>query len=68
MDDKMKNDDLDRKLGGTGREDEGSGHQTPGRNPQDDRSAGQQGGKQGKEPRGRDEDDEVDIGQTNKNR
>lgn len=60
-DDRMKNDDLRRDMGGT-RDDQDFGKQTPGRNPQDDRATGgQQGGQQGKEPRDL-EDDEFDGG------
>ena len=58
-DNKKMHDDLDR-----GREDKDFGRQTPGRNPKDDQSAGQQGGKKGNE--GRQEDDEVDIGRKNR--
>lgn len=64
-DDRMKNDDLDRKLGGTGREDEEFGQQTPGRNPKDDRSTGQRGGSQGNEPRTDDDDDDLNTGRGN---
>jgi hypothetical protein len=48
-DDRMKNDDLKKNMGGTGQKDQG-GQQTPGRNQQEDdefstgqRSAGQRG-------------------------
>jgi len=38
-DDRMKQDDLDRKMGGS--EDENYGQQLPGRNPRDNKSTGQ---------------------------
>ena len=38
-DDRMKQDDLDRKMGGS--EDENYGQQSPGRNPRDNKSTGQ---------------------------
>jgi hypothetical protein len=63
-DDRMRNDDLDRNMGGAGQNkgNYGGGQQTPGRNKQDDdlktgqRGAEQQGqqgqhGKQGQNPR-----------------
>jgi hypothetical protein len=62
-DDKMKNDDLDRRLGGAGREDEGYGQQTPGRNPKDDRSQGQRGGGMGNPSDLDDDDDDLRSGQ-----
>ncbi len=54
-DDRMRNDDLDRNMGGAGRQDQGnrqgSGQQTPGRNKQDDEfTSGQRGAsKQGEQ-------------------
>ena len=62
-DDRMKNDDLQRNMG-TGGEGQDFGKQTPGRNPQDDRSTGGQQGGQQKEPRNPDDDDEFGGGQT----
>jgi hypothetical protein len=68
-DDRMRNDDLDKNMGGAGQNKEnfGGGQQTPGRNTQDDdlktgqRGAGQgqqgQHGKQGQQNQGHDEDD-----------
>jgi hypothetical protein len=58
-DDKMKNDDLDRNLGGTEKQ---GGQQAPGRQPQqDDEKFGQRGG--GTAPgRGLDENDETGQG------
>jgi hypothetical protein len=53
-DDRMKNDNLDKNMGGTGQQGEGDfGKQTPGRNKQkDDLSTGQRGtGQQQSEPR-----------------
>ena len=50
-DDRMRNDDLDRNLGGAGRQDQGNyeqgGQKSPGRNKQDDDfSTGQRGASQ----------------------
>ena len=59
-DDRMKNDDLDRNLGGTEKQ---GGQQAPGRQPQDDEEFGQRGGGQGSSPgRGLDENDEIGKG------
>ena len=66
-DDRMRNDDLDRNMGGAGQNKENFGQQTPGRNKHDDdlqtgqRGAGQgqqgQQGKQGQQNPGHNEDD-----------
>ncbi|HEY8410509.1 MAG TPA: hypothetical protein VIK76_03875 [Pyrinomonadaceae bacterium] len=50
-DDRMKNKDLDKNMGGAGQKDQGNlGQQTPGRNKQDDEfSTGQRGAGQGGE-------------------
>lgn len=60
-DDRMKNDDLDRNLGGTEKQ---GGQQAPGRQPQDDdEKFGQRGGGKGSSPgRGLDENDETGKG------
>jgi hypothetical protein len=59
-DDKMKNDDLDRNVGGTEKQ---GGQQAPGRQPQDDEKFGQRGGGQGSSPgRDLDENDEKSQG------
>ena len=55
-DDKMKNDELDRKLGGAGNE-KGYGQQSPGRSEQDDDAPGQKGGGRGTAGRDFDHDD-----------
>jgi len=62
-DDRMKDDDLQRNMGTKGEGQDFGKQQTPGRNPQDDRStgAGQQGG-QHKEPRNMEDDEEFDGG------
>ncbi|HSE32259.1 MAG TPA: hypothetical protein VLA93_11855 [Pyrinomonadaceae bacterium] len=57
-DDKMKNDDLNKNLGG---QQEKPGQQTPGRHQQDDEQFGQRGGQGGTEKRGL-EDDELGQG------
>jgi hypothetical protein len=51
-DDRMKNDDLERNMGGAGQKDQDKyGQQTPGRNKQDDDfSTGQRGAGQRSEP------------------
>ena len=54
-DDKMKNDDLQKNVGGQGNKE--GGQQTPGRNPQDDQSTGQ---RPGEPKRAGDTDDEQD--------
>ena len=66
-DDRMKNDDLDRNMGRGRDEGQDFGRETPGRNPQGDRStgAGQQSGQQ-KEPRNFEEEDEFDGGAAGK--
>ena len=48
-DDKMRNDDLDRNMGGAGQKNQGDygKQQSPGRNKQDDLSTGQRGTGQG---------------------
>jgi hypothetical protein len=66
-DDRMKNDDLDKQLGGTEKQ---GGQQAPGRQPQDDEKFGQgqqrggqqRGGGQGTPSRGLDENDESGQG------
>lgn len=48
-DDRMKNDDLDRNMGGTGHNKENYGQRTPGRNQQDDDlRTGQRGAHEGR--------------------
>jgi hypothetical protein len=59
-DDRMKNDDLDRNMGGTVREDMGYGQQSPGRKKEDDDEFGQRSGRQGTS--GTLEDDDDDFG------
>jgi len=50
-DDRMRNDDLDRNMGGAGQKDKDYGQQTPGRNKQNDEfSQGQRGASQHGEP------------------
>ncbi len=73
-DDRMKNDDLNRNMGGNKAEGQEYSQQTPGRNPQGggtgqagQRGAGQQGAQQGasKAPRNtEDDDDEFGAGQS----
>jgi hypothetical protein len=49
-DDRMRNDDLDRNMGGAGQDKDSFGQQTPGRNKQDDDlRTGQRGAGQGQE-------------------
>ncbi|HEY2964591.1 MAG TPA: hypothetical protein VGJ37_19395 [Pyrinomonadaceae bacterium] len=48
-DDRMRNDDLDRNMGGAGQKDD-FGKQTPGRKQKDDLSTGQRGAGQHNEP------------------
>lgn len=55
-DDRMKNDALDKNLGGLGSE-KGHGKQTPGRNMEDDEQFGQKGGRQGMSERIEDDED-----------
>lgn len=59
-DDRMRNDDLDRNMGGAGqRNKDDFGQQTPGRHQQDDLSTGQRGGKgQGQQNQPNIEDDD----------
>ena len=59
-DDRMKNDDLDRNMGGTDGEDMGYGQQSPGRKKEDDDEFGQRSGRQG--TKGPLDDDEDDFG------
>ena len=54
-DDRMKNDDINRQSGNKG--DKDMDKKSPGRNPQDDRSAGQRSGQDF-------DDEDVDEGQT----
>ncbi|HEU4794728.1 MAG TPA: hypothetical protein VFT02_03800 [Pyrinomonadaceae bacterium] len=69
-DDRMKNDDLDRNLGGAGqRNKDDFGQQSPGRHKQDDLSTGQRGqGGQGQQNQPKDnyniDDDDFGTGQT----
>ena len=53
-DDKMRNDDLQKNVGGQGQKE--GGQQTPGRNPQDDQSTGQRAGNEPKRT-GNDDDE-----------
>jgi hypothetical protein len=55
-DDKMRNDDLQKNVGGQGNKE--GGQQTPGRNPQDDQSTGQRPGSGNEPKRGGGGDDE----------
>src|SRR5678816_4117899 len=49
-DDRMRNDDLDRNMGGAGKDKDNFGQQTPGRNKQDDElKTGQRGASQAKQ-------------------
>ena len=60
-DDRMKNDDLDKNLGGAQKQG-GQGQQAPGRQQQDDEKFGQ-GGRQGTQPgRGLQDDEEMNQG------
>lgn len=45
-DDKMRNDDRDRQMGGAGQKKDDYSQQTPGRKQQDDMSTGQRSGQQ----------------------
>jgi hypothetical protein len=65
-DDRMKNDDLDRNMGGAGqRNKDDFGQQSPGRHNQDELSTGQRGkGGQGQQNQPNIEDDEFGTGQT----
>jgi hypothetical protein len=52
-DDRMRNDDLDKNMGGAGQNKENFGQQTPGRNKQDDDlKTGQRGTGQGQQGQG----------------
>ena len=48
-DDRMRNDDLDRNMGGAGQQKDNYGSQSPGRNKQDDMSTGKRGAGQDQE-------------------
>lgn len=62
-DDKMKHDDLDRKMGGGGDQGDQYSQQSPGRNRQDDEQFGQKGGGQGTlGNRGKEDDLDLDRG------
>ena len=65
-DDRMKNDDLDRNMGGAGqRNKDDFGQQSPGRHNRDELSTGQRGkGGQGQQNQPNIEDDEFGTGQT----
>jgi hypothetical protein len=70
-DDRMKNDDQQRNMGSTKRDDQdlGQGQQTPGRNPQGGQhtggyGGGQQGGQQHKNPSNMEDDEEFGGGTT----
>jgi hypothetical protein len=74
-DDRMRNDDLDRNMGGAGqRNKDDFGQQTPGRKQQDDLSTGQRGTGQGQQNQPRHEEEEdfgggkTGGGQRNQNR
>jgi hypothetical protein len=74
-DDRMRNDDLDRNMGGAGQKKENYGHQSPGRNKQDDDlRTGQRGAGQGEENEPRHIKDDVGtsgkkgVGQGGQNR
>jgi hypothetical protein len=60
-DNRDRNEEMDRKLGGS-REDEGFGQQSPGRNPADDQSTGNRGGKNTESRIGEDEDSDSGAG------
>jgi hypothetical protein len=60
-DDKMRNDDLQKNVGGQGNKE--GGQQTPGRNPQDDQSTGRQHPGTGNEPK---RAGDADDGQANR--
>ena len=62
MDDRMKQDELDRKMGGT--EDENYGQESPGRNPRDNKSTGQRDA--GRANDANPEDDDFDSGSGNR--
>lgn len=57
-DDRMRNDDLDKNMGGAGQDKENFGQQTPGRNKQDDDlRTGQRGAHQGQDQENEPQDD-----------
>jgi len=57
-DDKMRNDDRDRNMGGTSQKKDNYGQQTPGRKQQDDLSTGHRGtGQQNQPGHSKDKDD-----------
>jgi hypothetical protein len=59
-DDRMRNDDRDRNMGGAGqRNKDDFGQQTPGRHQQDDLSTGQRGKGQGQQNKPNIEDEEI---------
>lgn len=64
--DRMTNDDLDRKMGQGGQEDDfgggQQGRQTPGRNPNDQQSGQQGAGQKNKQPGLGDEEENFDTG------
>lgn len=67
-DDRMKDDNLERNMGGTrgegGDRDFDQGQQSPGRNPSSGQKGGQQSGQGGqqREPLGMDDDEDMDTG------
>ena len=63
-DDRMRNDDLDRNMGGAGQNKDEFGQQTPGRHQQDDLSTGQRGGGQGQQNQPKHDEDDFGTGQT----
>lgn len=64
-DDRMRNDDRDRNMGGAGQRNQDEfGQQTPGRKQQDDLSTGQRGADQGQQNQPKHEDDEFGGGQS----
>ena len=48
-DDRMRNQDLDKNMGGAGKDQDNFGQQTPGRGQQDDLKTGQRGAGQGQQ-------------------
>ena len=65
-DDRMRNDDLDRNMGGAGQKNNDEfGQQTPGRKQQDDLSTGQRGGMgQGQQNQPKHDEDDFGTGKT----
>ena len=62
-DDRMRNDDRERNMGGAGQQNKDDfGQQTPGRKPQDDLSTGQRGTGQGQQNQPKHEDDDFETG------